>query len=109
MYIDLRDIIEDLDLLVLQNEDDFDRGSGKYIVRQYIEGLKKKNEENDVMLVAERIYREDNPNSKMDVPSFAYEHVEGANIRRMKAQSELSLYDWCRDEMKKVYNRQNQT
>ncbi len=54
---------------------------------------------NDVIEVAEKLYYESNPNTKMDVPSFAYEKVELANIRRIKAQSKLSLYDWCKKEM----------
>ena len=29
-------IAEDLELLIVQNEDDFDRGKGKYILRNYI-------------------------------------------------------------------------
>ena len=30
------DIFEDLEILILQNEDDFDRGSGKFILRKFI-------------------------------------------------------------------------
>lgn len=53
----------------------------------------------DVITVAEKLYYEANPNTKMDVPSFAYEQVELANKRRKHAQSELSLYDWCKQEL----------
>jgi len=54
---------------------------------------------NDIITVAEKLYYEANPNTKMDVPSFAYEQIEAANIRRKRAQSELSLYDWCKQEL----------
>jgi len=54
---------------------------------------------NDIIKVAEKLYYEANPSTKMDVPSFAYEKVEAANRRRIKAQSKLSLYDWCKKEM----------
>ena len=54
---------------------------------------------NSVIKVAEKLYYESNPNTKMDVPSSAYEKVELANTRRIKVQSKLSLYDWCKKEM----------
>jgi hypothetical protein len=54
---------------------------------------------NDVVTVAEQLYYEANPNTKMDIPSFAYEQVESANKRRIAAQSKLSLYDWCKQEL----------
>lgn len=53
----------------------------------------------DVITVAEKLYYEANPTTKMDVPSFAYEQVEAANRRRKAANSELSLYDWCKYEL----------
>jgi len=53
----------------------------------------------DIIQVAKRLYREANPNSKMDCPSFVFEKVEKANERRLKAKSSLSLYDWCKKEM----------
>ena len=55
----------------------------------------------DVIKVAEKLYYEANPDTKMDVPSFAYEQVEKANKRRFEAMSELSLYDWCKKEFHK--------
>jgi len=54
---------------------------------------------NDVIEVAEKLYYEANPTTKMDVPSYAYEQVEKANKRRLEARSELSLYDWCKKEL----------
>ena len=54
----------------------------------------------DIIEVAEKLYYEANPNTKMDVPSMVYEKVENANKRRIKAQSKLSLYDWCKQEMR---------
>ena len=41
---------------------------------------------NDVVTVAEQLYYEVNPNTKMDVPSFAYEQVESANKRQCRKQ-----------------------
>lgn len=58
-------------------------------------------ENNDVMTVAEKLYYEANPDTKMDVPSFAYEKVENANKRRLLTGSKLSLYDWCKKELSK--------
>lgn len=54
---------------------------------------------NDIIEVAEKLYYEANPSTKMDVPTFAYLKVEAADRRRTKAQSKLSLYDWCKKEM----------
>ncbi len=53
--------------------------------------------------VTERLYHEansSNPDAKKDIPSFAYEQVESANKRRLAAQSQMSLYDWCQKEIK---------
>lgn len=55
----------------------------------------------DVITVAEKLYYEENPNTKMDVPSFVYEKIEASNKRRIASNSELSLYDWCKQEMLK--------
>lgn len=54
----------------------------------------------EIIEVTERLYREANPNTNKDVPSFAYEKVEAADKRRFKANSKLSLYDWCKQELK---------
>lgn len=62
---------------------------------------------NEVIEVAEKLYYEANPTTKMDVPSFAYEQVEAANKRRIAAQSNLSLYDWCKQEMNKTKETQS--
>lgn len=51
---------------------------------------------NDVIQVAEKLYREKNPESKMDVPSFAYEFVEKWAKEWFFANSELSLYEWIK-------------
>lgn len=59
----------------------------------------------DIITVAEKLYYEANPNTKMDVPSFAYEQVEGANRRRVNANSDLSLYDWCKKELENKKNK----
>lgn len=54
----------------------------------------------DIIETAEKLYYEANPNTKMDVPSFVYEKVEKANYRRLAENSQLSLYDWCKQEIK---------
>jgi len=59
---------------------------------------------NDVIQVAEKLYYEANPDTRMDVPSYAYEQVEKANKRRFEVKSELSLYDWCKAELSKSKN-----
>lgn len=51
---------------------------------------------NDVIKVAEKLYYEANPMTKMDVPSYVYEKVESANKKRMSENSGLSLYDYCK-------------
>jgi len=55
----------------------------------------------DIITTAEKLYYEANPNTKMNVPSFAYEQVELANKRRIAAKSKLSLYNWCKQELTK--------
>ena len=57
--------------------------------------------DSNVIKVAEKLYYKANPNSKRDVPSFAYEQVEKQNEIRLKAKSELSLYDWCKQKLNK--------
>ena len=32
-----KELLDELEMLILNNEDDFDRGSGKYILQQFIE------------------------------------------------------------------------
>jgi hypothetical protein len=56
---------------------------------------------NDVIYVAEKLYYEANPSTKMDIPSFAYEQVEKANHRRVESKSTMNLYDWCKTELSK--------
>lgn len=51
---------------------------------------------NDVIQVAEKLYREKNPESKMDVPSFAYEFVETWRCEWIASNSVLSLYEWIK-------------
>jgi len=54
---------------------------------------------NQMMRIAERLGIYNRHGLDMDVPSFAYEKVEAANRRRIKEQSNLSLYEWCKQEM----------
>ncbi len=56
--------------------------------------------ENNVIETTKKLYYEANPNTKMDVPSFAFELVEKSNKRRIEAKSALSLYDWYKFELK---------
>lgn len=51
---------------------------------------------NDIIQVAEKLYREKNPESKMDVPSFAYETVEKWKHEWVQSNSVLSLYEWIK-------------
>jgi hypothetical protein len=51
---------------------------------------------NDVIEVANALYREKNPNSKMDTPSFAYENVEKWKKEWNLTETPLSLYDWIK-------------
>ena len=55
---------------------------------------------NDVIEVAEKLYYEANPDTKMDVPSFVYEAVETENKKRKEANSSMSLYHWCKSRIK---------
>lgn len=70
---------------------------------------RKSNDMDDVIKVAERLYREANPDTKMDTPSFIYEQVEKAKKRKVEAGSNLSLYDWCEMEIKKSGNQSTPT
>ena len=58
-------------------------------------------DENNVISVAERLYKEANPTTKMDVPSYAYEVVEKECRAWNNARSELTLYQWCKERIKK--------
>jgi len=51
---------------------------------------------NDTIEVAEKLYYEINPTTKMDVPSSIYEKVEQLDRARISAESDLNLYDWCK-------------
>lgn len=56
-------------------------------------------ENNNIIKVTEKLYYEVNPKTKMDVPTYAYVKIEHANKRRIEENSNLSLYDWCKQEM----------
>lgn len=53
-------------------------------------------EQNDVIYVAEKLYREVNPESKMDVPSIIYEKAEAFKKEWLKTSSTLTLEQWIR-------------
>ena len=56
---------------------------------------------NDIIIVSERLYYEENPESKMNVPSSVYEKVERLNKERREAKSPMNLYQWCKHKMSK--------
>ena len=52
---------------------------------------------NDTLIeVADRLYREMNPDSKKDTPAFAYETVKVWQRQWLESKSDLSLYDWIK-------------
>lgn len=51
---------------------------------------------NDIIEVAEKLYKEMNPNSVRDTPSFAYERVEEYYSEWIQTKSDLTLYDWIK-------------
>ena len=55
---------------------------------------------NNTIEVAEKLYYEMNPNTKMNVPSFAYEITEDWEKEWLNSQSELTLYDWIKENKK---------
>lgn len=66
---------------------------------------RKSNDMDDVIKVAERLYREANPDTNMDTPSYVYEQVEKFKKRKLEDNSNLSLYDWCQSELQKSANQ----
>ena len=50
----------------------------------------------DVVEVANALYREKNPNTKMDTPSSVYEIVEKWKNEWMTTKTPLSLYKWIK-------------
>ena len=52
---------------------------------------------NNLVYVAEKLYREMNPESKMNVPNFAYEVVEKWRIEWLQSNQDISLYDWIKE------------
>lgn len=69
-------------------------------IRQVEEMTRNDKNLNDVIYVAEKLYYEANPETKMDVPSFVYEKVEAANKKRLASGSELNLYHWYKENYK---------
>jgi hypothetical protein len=51
---------------------------------------------NDTIEVAESLYYEANPNTKMDTPSFVYERVEKWQREWMVNPQGMNLYDWIK-------------
>jgi hypothetical protein len=53
-----------------------------------------------VIEVAERLYYEQNPNTKMDVPSSVYETVEKWYKQWEVTMTEMDFYEWCKKTKK---------
>jgi len=51
-------------------------------------------DENNIIEVAEKLYYMKNPNTKKDVPSFAYELVEKWRKEWSVSNTDLTLYNW---------------
>jgi hypothetical protein len=51
----------------------------------------------DVIEVATKLYYEKNPDTKMDVPSFAFETVDKWKYEWLDSNSKLSLYKWIKE------------
>ena len=56
----------------------------------------KEENKNNTIKVAEALYYEANPNTKMDVPSFVYERVEKWSKEWIVAKNDMTLYDWIK-------------
>jgi hypothetical protein len=56
---------------------------------------------NNAIAVAERLYYEENPETKMDVPSFVYAKVERLSGEWRKSRRNISLYQFCKEVMGK--------
>ena len=65
------------------------------MVTQLIE-IMNDDDNNNLVKVAEKLYREKNPKSTWDVPSFAYELVEKWRIEWLQSDQDISLYDWIK-------------
>lgn len=52
---------------------------------------------NNLVYVAEKLYREKNPESKMNVPSIAYVIVEHWRIEWLQSNQDISLYKWIKE------------
>jgi len=55
---------------------------------------------NDTIQVAEKLYYEVNPTTKMDVPNSAYELTEKWRKQWNESGSKLTLYDWIKENKK---------
>lgn len=58
-------------------------------------------DENDFILVAERLYREINPESKMNVPSRVYEIFNEWYKEWISSRSTYTFYQWVLINKKK--------
>lgn len=46
MKKEIKELLEDLEMLIINNEDDFDRGKGKFILREFISSINSAQGEN---------------------------------------------------------------
>lgn len=54
-----------------------------------------KNEKEDWMDIAKKLYYHMNPNTKMDVPSSVYETVEKWRNEWLETKTDLTLFEYC--------------
>ena len=52
-------------------------------------------DKNSVVVVAERLYKHVNPNSKMDTPTGVYITTEKWREEWVKAKTNLDFFNWC--------------
>jgi len=60
---------------------------------------------NDLKEVAEALYYEINPKTKMDVPNGVYIMIEEWIKEWKESKSELDLYDWIHENKKTTQNK----
>jgi len=55
---------------------------------------------NEVIKCGEKLYRDINPNSNKDVPSYFFEKLEGYYELWERSHSDLNFYEFCKDKLK---------
>ena len=88
----MKNILEDLEILILQNEDDFDRGSGKFILQNFI---KEKQ--------AEQLTLTDVSNCKRDETLELLEEIM-TKVKEANEEVENGIYDPMLEVAKHILN-----